>query len=184
MSYDLYLVRAPEGATDDDVAAIALAAAEADVPTGPPDPAVEARRRALADALCAADPTLTASAPDHAAIAEIEGITVEEARRRYRQLEVYGPPDGHGILVTLHDDWVSIEMPYGRARGRSEEADMATLLRYVELLTRLGGFVAWDPQGPNVVDPSAYGGPRSPTPAAVPAVAPDDKATRPWWRFW
>ncbi|GLC23544.1 hypothetical protein [Roseisolibacter agri] len=179
MSYDLYLVRAPAGADDDFVEAIAMAAAESDGPAGPPDPAVEARKRALADALCAADPTLTASTPDHAAIAGYEGISIEESRRRHRQIEVYGPPDGHGILVTLHDDWVSLEMPHGRG-----DAGMATLLRYVGLLTRLGGFVAFDPQGPNVVDPSEYGGPRQPTPVGVHAVAPDDKAMRPWWRFW
>ena len=179
MSYDLYLVRVPPGADDDDVAAIALAAAESDVPVDPPDPAVEARKRSLADALCAADPTLTASTPDHAAIAGDEGITLAEARLRYRQIEVYGPPDGHGILVTLHDDWVCLEMPYGRG-----DSGMTTLLRYVGLLTRLGGFVAFDPQGPNVVDPAEYGGPRQSTPVGGPAVAPDDKAMRPWWRFW
>ena len=179
MSYDLYLVRVPPGASDDDVEAIAMAAAESDFPAGPPDPALEARKRALADALCAADPALTASTPDHAAIAGYEGITLDEARRRYRQIEVYGPPDGHGILVTLHDDWVSLEMPYGRG-----DSGMAALLRYVGLLTRLGGFVAFDPQGPNVVDPAEYGGPRRPTPAGSQAIAPDDKATRPWWRFW
>ena len=179
MSYDLYLVRVPAGASDDDVAAIALAAAESDFPADLPDPAVEARKRALADALCAADPTLTASTPDHEAIAGYEGITADEARRRYRQLEVYGPPDGHGILVTLHDDWVCLEMPHGR-----DDSGLTTLLRYVGLLTRLGGFVAFDPQGPNVVDPAEYEGPRPPTPVGSPAVAPDDKAMRPWWRFW
>ena len=183
MSYDLYLVRVPAGASDDDVAAIALAAAESDFPAGPPDPAVEARKRALADALCAADPTLTAATLDHEAIAGLEGITVEEARRRYRHIEVYGPPDGHGILVTLHDDWASLEMPY-RGRAGTDDADLARLMQYVQVLTRIGGFVAFDPQGPNVVDPSEYDGTRRPTPAGGHAVAPDDKAMRPWWRFW
>ena len=179
MSYDLYLVRVPPGTSDDDVAALAMAVAESDGPDGPPDPVAEARKRALADALCAADPSLVVASPDHAAIAGYEGITVEQARLRYRHLEVYGPPDGHGILVTLHDDWVSLEMPYGRG-----DVGTATLLRYVGVLTRLGGFVAFDPQGPNVVDPAEYGGPRQPTPVGSLAVAPDDKAMRPWWRFW
>lgn len=149
MSYSLILVRVPPGASDEEVEKAARAANDdenARVP-GPPYPEAELRKQALTDALLAAYPELEGGPPDYAAIARSERITEEEARQRCTWWEVVGPEDGARIQIAIYDDWVGIDMPWGGVEG-----DMVELWRYLEVLVREGGFVVFDPQGPNVVD--------------------------------
>ena len=61
------------------------------------------------------------------------------------------PDEGAGIEITLYDDYVSVDMP--SAAGTDE--DWKDVWRYLEILVSKGGFVVWDPQGPNLVDLAA-----------------------------
>ena len=153
MSYTLVLVRAPAGASDDEVEKIALAttAAEATRPPAPADREKERQKQALMAALVAGCPELEGAAPDYAALARAEKISEEEARHRFHWCTVSGPDEGAGIQITLYDDYVSIDLP--SAAGTEE--DWADVWRYLEILVREGGFVVWDPQGPNLVDLAA-----------------------------
>jgi hypothetical protein len=76
----------------------------------------------------------------------------------------------------LYDTWVNITMPYGDRSNT--ERDMAELWPYLEVLVREGGFVVWDPQGPNVVDVAA--GPDGERGGEQPQREP----RRSPWRFW
>jgi hypothetical protein len=176
MSYDLYLLRMPPDATEEEIGEAARELAEADFPDTPADPEVEARKRALADTMLAEFPELQEAKFDYLEIARFEGITESEARQRHRRIELVGPEDGARITIDIMDTWASIEMPYGR--DEDADADMAELWRYLEVLARAGDFVVFDPQGPNVVHlaagPDGEGG----------AESKPKEPKRSRWRIW
>ena len=176
MSYDLYLLRMPADASEEEIGEEVKKLAESNFPDTPADPEVEARKRALADTMLAAFPELKEVEFDYPEIARFEGITEPEARQRHRRIELVGPEDGARITIDLIDTWASISMPYGR--DENADADMAELWRYLEVLAREGDFVVYDPQGPNVVDLAA-----GPDGEGGKAVKPtEEKQSR--WRFW
>jgi len=176
MSYNLYLVRMPADASEEEIGEAATKLAGADFPDTPADPEIEARKRALADTMLAAFPELEEFQFDYAEIARVDGVTESEARERHRWIELVGPEDGARITIDLMDTWASVNMPYGR--DENADADMAELWRYLEVLAREGDFVVYDPQGPNVVDLAA--GPDGDGGAEVKPKA--EKRSR--WRFW
>jgi hypothetical protein len=149
MSYSLILLRVPPGSTDDDVERAVQAAndAESRRPPGPIDEEAERLKRRLADALLAECPELTGGELDYATIARAEKISEEAARKEFRWWVLTGPDEGAGIEIILYDAYVDIEM----AAGGTDE-DWEDVWRYVDILVREGGFVIWDPQGPNVVE--------------------------------
>ncbi len=153
MSYTLLLLRVPPGASEDDVEKIALSTEEAERTRapGPLDPEKERRKRALVDALLADCPELEGGEPDYAALARAENITEEQARHESHWWTVAGPEEGAGIEITLYDDYVSIDMP----SKAGTDQDWKDVWRYLEILVSKGGFVVWDPQGPDLVDLAA-----------------------------
>ena len=176
MSFTLLLLRVPPGASDEDVGKIAIAMEETErlrVP-GPRDPEKSRRKRALVDALLTNCPELSGGEPDYAELARAENISEEQARQQFDWWTVTGPEEGAGIEITLYDDYVSIEMP--SAAGTDQ--DWRDVGRYLEILVNAGGFVVWDPQGSEVVDPAAapFGdGQRSePPPSDDRDVEPED----------
>jgi hypothetical protein len=176
MSFDLLLVRMPAGASEEEIGDAAMAAAEAELPDTPPDPATEAQKRALADAMLATFPELHEDEFDYPEIALSQGMTERDARRRYRWIQLNGLWDGAGIEIDLYDGWASMSMPFGRPEYA--EADMAEMWRYLEVLVREGGFVVYDPQGANVVDVEA--GPHG----TLGIEKTQREPRRSWWRFW
>src|SRR5690349_13118343 len=108
MSYDLYAVQAPASATDNEIAELAIAAAEAELPSDEPDSATTQRKRRLAAALRDVNPALAPFDFDFPAIAKSDGISESDARRLYRHIELNGPEDGNGIQIVLFDTWVSL----------------------------------------------------------------------------
>ena len=153
MSYTLLLVHVPAGASEDEVEKIALATTEAEerrLPA-PLDPEKERQKQALVTALVTGCPELEGAAPDSAALARAENISEEDARHRFHWWTVSGPEEGAGIVITLYDDYVSLDL--SSAAGTDE--DWEDVWRYLEILVREGGFVVWDPQGPNLVDLAA-----------------------------
>jgi hypothetical protein len=149
MSYSLILVRVPSGSTDEEVERVVQAAndAETDRAPRPPNEENERLKKRLAEALLAECPELRGGEVDHAAIARANNITEDAARQQYRWWHLVGPEEGAGIEITLYDSFVRIDMAAG---GTNEDWD--DVWRYVDILVREGGFVVWDPQGPNVVD--------------------------------
>ena len=95
MSYDLYLLRMPADASEDEIGETAMELAGSELPDTPPDPDDEARKRALADTMLAAFPELKEAQFDYAEIARLDGITETEARQRNRWIELVGPSMVH-----------------------------------------------------------------------------------------
>lgn len=173
MSFDLVLVRMAPDASKREVRAAAVAAVKAKLPDTPPDSQIEARKRAVADAMLVIFPELEEKQFDYAEIARSQGITEDEARVRTRWISLYGPRDGARVEIDLYDTWASISMPHGR--GENTDAEMDELWSYLEALVTEGGFVVYDPQRGNVVDVAA--GPKEDR-------ASPSATKRPWWRFW
>jgi Domain of unknown function (DUF4304) len=153
MSYTLLLFQVPPGASEDDVEKIAFSMTEAERVrgVGPLDPEKERRKRALVDALLADCPELKGGEPNYADLARAENISEEHARHSFHWWTVSGPEEGAGIEITLYDDYVSIDIP--SAAGTDQ--DWKDVWRYLEILVAKGGFVVWDPQGPDLVDLAA-----------------------------
>ena len=110
MSYSLYLVRVPPGASDEEVEKIALAEneAESDRAPKPPDPEAARQKRALAEALLAEFPELDGGEPNYAELARAHDITADEARQRFPWWRVTGPEDGAGIEIVLYDTFATL----------------------------------------------------------------------------
>lgn len=188
MSYDFFLFRPKNG--DDPVALARRLLDEADdaLNPGKPDDDKEERKQSLAAALVAVNPALEVYPFDHAAIARKEGMTVKEARRRWRHLELNGPEDGNGIQIALYDDTADLTVPYWH-HGEDARRTVWEVWRYLEVLEREGGFVTYDPQLERVLDlgtdlDAVLAGYARGTAHLSRAVLQAGSRKRPWWKFW
>jgi hypothetical protein len=190
VSYDLHLLRlSSTGDPLSEVSALLEQEEEEDeINPGPPVPEKEARKNDLAERLCAANPPLERFAFGFAEVARLYNCTEEEARVKYRHVELNGPEDGNGIQITLFDDTASIAVPYWHQADGAKTV-FAEIWRYLAVLAEHGGFSAYDPQLDRLLDLSkdqpavlqAYGS----TMEQVQGIADDGQAPKkPWWKFW
>jgi hypothetical protein len=187
MSYDLHLFRASPGGDRLAQGRASLDAGEA-LGVGPRVGEKEQAKQRLAEALIAWNPELALFSFDYDEIAASDGISVEEARDRWRHLELNGPEDGNGIQITLFDDDASVTVPYWHGREEAERV-WAEIWDYLRLLSRIGGFDIYDPQLERILDLETD---RSDIVAeylegvALVRRVTDEAAglNRPWWKFW
>lgn len=188
MSYDFDLVRLLEGCTPSEEAVSVSLEREAEARDEPAVPAREERKRQLAEALRALNPQLSIHVDDFAVIAQMQGISEEEARHRKRSVELNGPEDGNGIQIVLFDESAAVTIPYWHI-GEKADSTLQEAWRYLDLLRREGGFITWDSQVGRILDLSTdFGLVLQQYAQGVTFVR--RKATeglpgkRPWWRFW
>ena len=146
MSFDLYLLPAAVVGADEDLAEayVERANTRPEEFTEPPDPACERRKRELADLLLRLKPGYEEFPLDFEAIAEFEQIGVEEARRKYRSIEINGASEPPEAQFTFHDHYVAVSWYSGMP---AEEMDAI-----LAALSLVGDFVVYDPQGGEVYD--------------------------------
>ncbi len=145
MSYDFHLFY-PQPGIDPLVTAQAESDDESDeINPGPPIPAKEARKRAIADALMKADQSLEVFQFGLEEIAKFEEISIDEAQLRFRHMELKGPDDGPGIQITLFDDVASLTVPYWH-KDKKAKSVFARIWEYLKVLQRVGGYQIYDPQ--------------------------------------
>ena len=134
MSYDLYLFDLADS-DDAEAAARRLDELNKSVFAGAGEGKHKER---LAQALMEADRRYQKFEKDYQAIADFEGISLDEAMKRYDWLELNGPPDAKLAQITIHADFVVIEWYSG-----TSEAEMT---RYLRLICRETGYAVFDPQ--------------------------------------
>lgn len=183
MSYDFRLFKRKAG---EDVLVTARADSDG-FPTTPPDPQKEALKRRVADALIAHNPKLEIFQFGYDGIARHERISVEEARRKYRHLELNGPSeDAKGIQITLFDDEASVTVPFWYDGDKAVDT-FREIWRYFEIINRETRYLIYDPQIDRVFEPSTgfddalacYIG----TVQEIrQKLVPEEE--KPWWRFW
>lgn len=188
MSYDFHLV--PKASTGDPVArARALLEAQSEeINPGPLVPFKEAKKRQLAGALVQANPRLEPFAFGYEEIAAQYGITEDEARERYRHIELNGPEDGNGIQITISDDTADLTVPYWHQPEAATKV-FDEIWTYLGILEREAGFCIYDPQLDKILDLAADRGAVLARYGRVVAqmpqiVAEPAQAKKPWWKFW
>jgi hypothetical protein len=164
---------------------------EAELNPGPPSPAKEERKRILSTALSALNPRLQAFPFDYADLGRVQHIDEEEARKRFRHIELNGSEDGNGIQVTLADDTATITIPYWH-HGAAALETFTEVWAYLTLLERDGGLRPFDPQleRPLVLesDLEAVLAKYAEGVAFTDKIAAEYRAKaippKPWWRLW
>jgi len=156
MSYDLHLFK-PESGVDPLEAIERLFEDDEEseeINVGAPVPEKELRKRALAQVLINLKPKLEVFEFGFKELAETDGITEDEAREKYRHLELNGAEDGNGIQITLLDDTADITVPYWH-KGDAAKETFQEIWSYLTLLEKEGGFVTYDPQLEKILNLSA-----------------------------
>ena len=183
MSYDLRLIKPKPG---EDPLVTAESESE-EIGTTPPDPTKEAAKRRVADGLIDKNPKLRVFQFDYGKVAEFKKITVDEAKLRFRHLELNGPEEGcNGIQITLFDDEASVTVPYWYTLERATET-FREIWDYLEIMTRETGY---DPQVGRILDlasdfeevVSAYSGTVGQVQKKFGVT--ERKPQKPWWQFW
>src|ERR1022692_3871161 len=147
MSYDFRLFKRKAG-EDPDV----TARADSDgLPTTPPDQQKEVLKRRVADALISNNPRLEAFQFDYDAVAKTLKISVEEARLKYRHLELNGPREGtNGIQIILFDDEASVTVPFWHDGDKAADT-FREIWSNLETISRETGYLIYDPDRKSVV---------------------------------
>src|ERR1700683_2558003 len=119
--------------------------------SGPPVPAKEARKHSIAAELMKANPALEGFAFEFDQLAKSEGISVEEAKARFRHIELNGSENGNGIQITLFDDEASLTVPYSHT-GPQASAVFSEIWQYLGVIQKVAGYQVYDPQLGCIVD--------------------------------
>ena len=132
MSYEILVLPVPPGAEIEEAGeALEVRLAGGHV-AADPAPAARARRRALAAAICAADPALRERTADDAGV----GIVLA---------------DGRGMIADLTETHVAFRVSYSHA-DEDAEALFERLFDIVGAAVRETGWRVYDPQGACAVD--------------------------------
>jgi len=184
MSYDFRLFKR----RDDEDPLVTARADSDELPTTPPVPQKEALKRRVADALIAHNPKLQIFQFDYDAVSKALKISVEEARIKFRHLEINGPESGNGIQITLFDDEASVTVPFWHEGDKAADT-FREIWSYLEIISREADYLIYDPQVDRVIDPSAgfdealacYAGAMR---QIHKILAAGGTERRPWWKFW
>ncbi len=184
MSYDFYLFAAEAGVDP----RAAAAADEKGFEAGARDPAKEATKRKIANALIAHDPGLEVSAFDYDEIARLHRMRVDVAYERVRHLELTDvSAGGSGVQIMLFDDSASVTAPFWH-EGAGARADIERVWGYIDVICRATGYEVFDPQLDRVIWRGAFDDVFANYERAVRHVKdvaePPVRRHRPWWKFW
>jgi hypothetical protein len=182
MSYDIHFAKVPAGAAfDDHIEHLTIAEESA-----PLDPAVEAEKLSIANALRAVLPELEPVKNDYAEIARIEGTSEADARRSHRAIELNQEPGpGDGLQILISDAQVSISLPYWHVEPAAAIV-FEKIARCVGVLAARG-FTCHDPQLGREVNiandrPEMLANYLSVSSRMDEIVGA--AAKKPWWKFW
>lgn len=152
MSYDFQLFRVPDGADPAsayDAHRILEKARAASRRRGenrwdPVDPSADEAKRRVSGALVASLPVLRCVERDYRELARTKSITEDEARRRYRDLELSDIESG--LQVLLFEDAAYITLPFDPESQSNVEVRLRAAWTCLEVLAREGGFSTYDSQ--------------------------------------
>src|SRR5690606_18896016 len=103
MSYDLYLLELPSDDPDEARSRLDERIVRARDESVPPE-----QKEGAAEALMNADSRFQPFKKDYQAIAEFEGISVEEARKRYDELELNGPAEEKLAQFVFDNGYITV----------------------------------------------------------------------------
>lgn len=182
MSYDFRLCLPQAGRSREEIATADMQ--EFDITD--PVPAKEERKQHISAALMARNPALEPFAFGFDEIAKMENITVEDAKKKYRHIELNGPEPSNGIQIMLFDDEASVTVPYWH-EGAAARRVFEEIWSYLRIIEKEGGFFTYDPQIDRVLDLEkdfeaslgCYSGVSGDLAEEFPVTQ-----QKPWWQFW
>jgi hypothetical protein len=186
MSYDLRLFKTKLGEEPE----VTARHDSEGLPSSPPDSEKEELKRKVTAALMVYNPRLQPFKFVYEDVAKSQKISVEEAKLKFRHIELNGPRENtNGIQIILFDDEASVTVPY-RHHGEKASETFNEIWDYLEIIQRETGYLIFDPQLDRMLDlsrdfnevVSRYGGVVQKTKAKI--VASKASPQKPWWKFW
>jgi hypothetical protein len=147
VSYDFHLFRPKPGV---DLLLTAEQDLESEYP-GRHDPEKEARNRVVAAALVRVNPALQVSEASPEYLAELRGVSREEAEGYFRDIEIDAGEHGNGIQISLFADEADVSVPYWHT-GQTAEAVFAEIWQYIQVIEQETGFKTYDSQTGRIVE--------------------------------
>jgi hypothetical protein len=144
VSYDLYML-SPQPGEDPMETVERLEEREE---AAAPDPVIAERNRRIADALIATTSNYTESEIKFDVIAEQNGISVEEARAKHRDIELM---EEGSLQITLSDDHAWINFPYRESLDPKRLAE--EIAKASNVIREETGWQLYDPQLEKFIDP-------------------------------
>jgi hypothetical protein len=142
MSYDFSLARPKHEKVSDELPTCDSRG----LPTTPKDPAKEAFKQQLVAVLVKFDPELVPANVDFQAVAEHFKLTEEEARIKFRHIELNDTSlQNTGIQITIRDDYVYLTVPFWHT-GQKAERVFRKIWRYMEVISAATGYIPYDEQ--------------------------------------
>jgi hypothetical protein len=189
MSYDIYLLDHKPSDNIDRIIERVFSEEAEEINPGLPDPQKERQKRQLAAKLIEKNPTLEVFQFGYQEIASINGITEEEAKIKYRHVELNGSDDGNGVQITLYDDSATITVPYWH-KEEEAKATFEEIWEYLKIIQGETDYFAYDPQLGEVLNLSdgfskvlsVYTTTVKQVEAQITNSEGNEK--RAWWRFW
>src|SRR5262245_42022976 len=144
MSYDLYLVR-PTGGKAAQSMVEELTESDPTAHAAPVDPAAENLKAEVAAAVVGLIPTMEPFKSEYDKVAEALSCTQEEARLRFRHVELTDVRQGHEAQITIFDRHVFVTVPFSHG-GPAADAVLGDIAAVGRMLAKRWGFVTYDPQ--------------------------------------
>lgn len=144
-------------------------------------------KRVIANALMQYNPTLESPEIDIEELAELQGISVEDARREFNQVEMNTPEGELSTQITIFDNIVIVAVPLWY-KDEHAEAVFQKVDAYTKVIRRVAGYFVYDPQTGYVYDPSLADFDSLLVYLRRAGVAPvkreNIRTRKPWWKFW
>lgn len=151
MSYDLYCYKSKLGRPNlDEAQAVIEVEEEEENEDVLSDPATKLK---IAKALLAFNARLEIFEFDYKAIAEIQKISVDEAKEQFDHIELNTPEGDLATQITIFDNNVSITIPYWYS-GDKAKSVFDNVNEYTKIIHKTAGYFVYDPQTENVYDPT------------------------------
>jgi hypothetical protein len=147
VSYDFHLFR-PKPGVDPLLTAEQESAGEY---PGRHDPEKEALNRVIAAALVQVNPALQVSEASPEYLAELHGVSREEADGYFRDTDIDAGEHGNGIQISLFADVADVSVPYWHT-GHTAEAVFAEIWQYIQVMEHETGFKTYDSQTGRIVE--------------------------------
>jgi hypothetical protein len=181
MSYALVLFR-PDAGIDP-----RTLAREETLEDGARDPAKEAAKRRLADALIAHDRRLEERERDYDEVSSLHKLRADHAYQRLRCVELTdASPGGSGVQVTLFDDHAAVTIPHWH-EGAAARTQLARVWRYLDIICEATGYEVFDVELDRAIARGAFEDVLASyerATARVRGIAEPVRRRRPWWKFW
>lgn len=176
MSYNLYCYRSRAGKPDAEEAKKVIEESE----TAPPQN--NKLKEKIAGALVNYNSKLERFENNYEEIAKARGISVEEAKQRFQNIEL-NKPDGNMVVQITIDNYVTIAVPYwymgDKAMKIFREVD-----NYTKVVARTVGYFVYDPQSGKAYDPRNNDFSDLDLYVDLMSKQMVTRKTKPWWKFW